>query len=77
MADPLFAMIGARARTTGGQRQFRVVPTDICTGHAIPQLSQHRPGFTLETNLPGVFCAAKCDTVPSNEFQAEEASQFS
>jgi hypothetical protein len=55
-----------------GQKHFGVVvngsfPVAV-TYHS---RSQRRTGFRLETNLPGIFRATRCDTVPSSEFQAE------
>jgi hypothetical protein len=74
-AAALFVMIGAHARATGCQKQFRVMSMDVCTGHDLPQRSQHRAGFPLETNLEGPSAGAARDTVPSSEFQAESIKQ--
>jgi hypothetical protein len=56
LRDPSGCTLGedrdARARPTGYQKQLPVMSIDLCTGHALPQWSQHR-AFPLETNLQG------------------------
>jgi thioredoxin reductase (NADPH) len=57
-ADALFVMIGAHAETAWlPQTLERDAKGFICTGRDLSRFPSGRPPFSLETNLPGFFCA--------------------
>jgi thioredoxin reductase (NADPH) len=57
-ADALFVMIGAHAETAWLPEALeRDAKGFICTGRDLSGFPSGRPPFSLETNLPGLFCA--------------------
>lgn len=57
-ADAVFVMIGAHAETAWlPQALERDAKGFICTGRDLSRFPSERPPFSLETNLPGFFCA--------------------